>query len=130
MKATVEFLGPVVFYVRRKGGSWIAWADPFTVAGEGRSRAAAIRDAQNNVEVLLECVAKEILTSKQPVQVFCPLDDSYKKKAKVEKYLLYSVTKLVKKRPRSAPTKLSRKRVVDALKHSVELGFVPVPLTA
>lgn len=116
--------------MRRKGGSWIAWADPFTVAGEGRSQAAAIRDAQNNVEVLLECIAQEILASKQPVQVFCPLDNSHKKNAKVKKCLLYSVTKLVGKRSRSAPTKLSKRRVVNALKRSVELGFVPTPLTA
>jgi hypothetical protein len=127
---TIAFYGPVSIYVRKEGREWAAYVDHFSVAGDGSSREAAVRDALRNLDVQLAGLAEEIRTYGSRVQVFIPLPAEAKRGAEVFTTALCAVYRKRINGPATTLRALSRRAAEEMLATSLTVSAVPVPVPA
>jgi hypothetical protein len=129
-RTKVEFMSRVRMHLRRRGRRWEAWADPFSVGGEGDSIDEAVEDAKRGVERLFSALAEALHEHGGRVEVLCPLEESLKSR-KYRDFQVYAV-----RRVRSAPDvtpparDLTRTRLRRALRDADRVGLTPSPAGA
>ncbi len=128
MGTVVEFLSPVHIYTRKAGSEWEAWADPFSVVGEGATREEAIENAKRNVEDYLSALAEAIHRHGNKVDLLTPLKRK-DRRGTCKKFLVYA-SRHVKaaRRARKKVRDLNRKNLLSAIRKDADLGLVPVPV--
>ncbi len=126
MVTQVEFLGPVHIYARRVGLEWEAWADPFSVVGDGATREKAIEKAQRNVEDYLSALAETLHQHGARADVLTPLEPELRK-GRPNEYLVYACrhVRTVRRRKKRVQD-LNRRNLVAMLREGAELGVVPL----
>ncbi len=126
MHSEVTFLGPINVYARREDGEWVAWADPFSMAGTGRTFDEAMDDLRKNLEVLFTALAEGIRKHGSKVEAFTPLDDELKRAEKTASLFLCAMRSVSRKpRPPSPVRSLSRRSLFDALRSNSTVGVAP-----
>ena len=131
MHSEVMFLGPIDVYAHREGGEWVAWADPFSMAGTGQTFEEAVEDVRANLEVLFTTLAEGIRKHGSKVEVFTPLTDDLKRAEKTA-HLFICATRRVSRKPRP-PTvvqSLSRRGLLKALRSNEAIGVAPTACLA
>ena len=126
--STVQFFGPVRVYVRRSGPDWEAWADPFSVVGEGRTREAAVESAKRNVEDYISAAAEAIHRHGNRVDLITPLPPDLKGDDCIE-FLLYACRDIRRPtRHRSRLQTLDKRSLRGLLREGADVGIVPAPV--
>ena len=129
MAERVEFYGPVRIYAARRGREWEAWADPFSVAGTGRTLDAAVADAQRNVNAHISSLAEALHEHGSKVHLLCPLDERTKASAsEVRTFIVACVRHVEGRAPRKWPDRvgaLSRRKLREVLECEGPVGVVP-----
>jgi hypothetical protein len=75
MSQVYEFYGPLHVYLRREGGEYQAWVDPFSIIGTGRSEQVALRHARDLLISHLRALAGELRRhGPHKVRLLSPMD--------------------------------------------------------
>ncbi len=74
----------------------VAWADPFSMAGTGRTFDEAMDDLRKNLEVLFTAPAEGIRKHGSKVEVFTPLDDELKRAQRTASLFLCAMRRVFK----------------------------------
>lgn len=133
MADQVSFYGPIDIYTHKEGKEWVAYVDPFSVAGDGPTPKSALRHALRNLAQQLRALGEEIRKAgPSKVQVLCPLPSDLKTSSRVAHFLLYAVHKGAKSAPGHLPRvrRLSKRNAGEVLATSATISVVPAECQA
>jgi hypothetical protein len=126
MMRHVEFFGPICIYVKKSGHEWQAWVDPFSVAGTGSSKTAAMHSAYKNLKALIDVLSKEVSGGSASLEILRPLDED-KKRGQAWSFLVYCM-KPGRARKRTSvpckPQKITNRALKMVLKYSEDVRLV------
>jgi len=129
MAERIEFYGPVHVYGVRRGREWEAWADPFSVAGTGRTFEAAVSDVRCNVNAHFTSLAAALHEHGGDMDLLCPLDRKTKSAAaEVRAFIVACVRHVAGRGAGKWPDRvkaLSRNALRGLLEREEPLGVVP-----